>query len=177
MVNYEAQINQTPTPYLPVQPGSSRKKQAGLAIAGGLLGMTAYYLPVSKDSFVNKAFEMKRNENFDDIRRLRDIAEEVEKEKLSTESKMILEQMGLTEDISAITRKCDALEKEVTDVASVKTIKDYFIDSFESCKKNTRLMDAQSADAYKAVKRSKFWWGVGIGSGIGLALGLINGRD
>ena len=177
MVNYEAQVNQMPTPYLYSSPASSKKRQTGLAIAGGLIGMNAYYIPVKKDTFVNRGFEMKRTENFDQIVSLRNIAEEVEKNKLSNESKMILEQLGVSADISAITRKCDELEKEVTDSASVKRIKDSFIDSFDRCKKNTHLMDSASSDAYKAVRRSKFWWGAGIGAGIGLALGLLGSRN
>lgn len=176
MVNYEAQINQMPTPYLPSKP-SGKKQQAGLALFGGLVGMNAYYLPVTKDTFVNRAFEMKRNENFDDIVSLRNVAEEVEKNKLSTESKMILSQMGLPEDINAITAKCDTLEKEVTDSSSVKRIKDSFVSTFDRCKNKTHLMDAASSDAYKAVKRNKFRWGVGIGTAVGLAIGLMSNRD
>ncbi len=175
-VNYEAQINQMPYPYLPAR-GTSKKRKIGMMVAGGLIGMNAYYLPVKKDVFVQRGFDMKRNENFDQIRTLKNIAEEVEQNKVSTESKMILQQLGLSEDVSAITRKCDSLEKEVTDKASVKRIKDAFINCFDSCKKNTHLMDSACSDAYRAVKRNKFNWGVGIGAGIGLALGLMGSRD
>lgn len=175
-VNYEAQINQTPYSYMPAQ-GSSKKRKLGMTVAGGLIGMNAYYLPVKKDVFVQRGFDMKRNDNFSQIRSLRNIAEEVERNEVSTESKMILQQMGLAEDITAITNKCDALEKEVTDPASVKNIKNKFITCFDTYKKDTHLMDSACSDAFREVRRNKFRWGVGIGSAIGLALGLMGSRD
>lgn len=175
-VNYEAQINQMPYSYLPAQ-GSSKKRNLGMMVAGGLVGMNAYYLPVKKDVFVQRGFDMKRNNNFSQIRSLRNIAEEIERNEISTSSKMILQQMGLAEDITAITNKCDALEKEVTDAASVKNIKDKFITCFDTHKKKTHLMDSTCSDAYREVRWNKFKWGVGIGAAVGLALGLMSSRD
>ena len=175
-INYEAQVNQMPYAYLP-QEGSSNKRKIGMMVGGGLIGMNAYYLPVKKDTFVQRGFDIKRNDNFSQIRSLRRIAEEVERNDVSTESKMILQQMGLSEDITAITNKCDALEKEVTDAASVKNIKDKFIDCFDTHKNKTHLMDSACSDAYREVKWSKFRWGVGIGAAVGLALGLMSSRD
>jgi len=176
-VSYEAQVNQIPAPYYYPQTGSSKKRKYGTMLIGGLLGMNAYYLPVSKDTFVQRGFDIKRDDNFDQIRKLKTVAEEIEKENLSTESKMILQEMGLPEDINAVTAKCVALEKEVTDPSSVRTIKEKFINSFENFKKHTHKMDAECSDAFRAAKWNKFKWGVGIGSGIGLALGLLGSRD
>ena len=38
-------------------------------------------------------------------------------------------------------------------------------------------MDNTCASAFKEIKRSKFWWGAGIGAAVGLALSLIGSRD
>lgn len=177
-VSYEAQVNQIPAPYYyPQQTVPSKKRKYGTMLIGGLLGMNAYYLPVSKDTFVQRGFDRKRDDNFDQIRKLKTVAEEIEKENISTESKMILQEMGLPEDVSAITAKCVELEKEVTDPSSVQTIKGKFISSFENFKKKTHKMDAECSDAFRAAKWNKFKWGVGIGAGIGLALGLLSSRE
>ena len=176
-VNYEAQVNQMPVPYYYPPATSSKKRVLGMTVAGGLIGMNAYYLPVKKDVFVQRAFDMTRNEAFADISRLRDIAVEVDKGEVSTESKMILQQMGVAEDRSAITNKCIELENKVTDKTSVKTLKDNFANVFDNFKKKTHKMDALSSDAYREVRRNKFCWGLGIGAGIGLALGLMSSRD
>ena len=176
-VNYEAQVNQMPVPYYYPPASSSKKRVLGMTVAGGLIGMNAYYLPVKKDVFVQRAFDMTRDEAFDDISRLRDIAVEVDKGEVSTESKMILQQMGVAEDRGAITNKCAELENKVTDKTSVQTLKDNFANVFDNFKKKTHKMDALCSDAYREVRRNKFRWGVGIGAGIGLALGLMSSRD
>ena len=175
-VNYNAQVNQMPIPYYYPQSGSSKKKY-GLMVAGGLIGMNAYYLPIKKDVFVQRAFDMTRNEIYDQIRTLKNIAEEVDKNEVSTQSKMILQEFGLSENRDAITNKCIELDKKVSDPVLVKRLKDSFITSFDNCKKKTHLMDSVCADAYKAAKWNKFKWGVGIGSAIGLAIGLIGSRE
>ena len=176
MVNYEEQINQAPYYYSTYNNHSYRRKVGGM-IAGGLLGTLAYYIPVTKDSFVQRGFDMTRDEAYNQIRSLKNIAEEIEAGQVSTKSKMILQDMGLPEDVNAITVKCTELEHNVSDKASVKAIKDKFADSFERCGKKTSLMDAASSDAYRAVKQNKFKWGLGIGAAIGLALGLLTSRD
>ena len=178
MVSYEAQINQYPTPYYsPSSPTSRKRKIIGATLVGGLIGMNAYYIPVDKDIFVQRAFEMKRDENYRQIETLKNIAQEVEKNKVSTESKMILQEMNLFEDVTDITNKCMQLENEISETNSVKNIKDRFIDSFDRCKKHMSIMDSPASDAYKAVRKNKFYWGIGIGSAIGLALGLMTSRD
>ena len=177
-VNYEAQVNQMPVPYYyPHSSSASVKRIVGMTLAGGLIGMTGYYIPVQKDVFVQRAFDMTRNDAYDDISRLRDIAVEVDNGEVSTESKMILQQMGVAEDRTAIANKCIELENKVTDKTSVKTLKDGFASAFDNAKKKTHKMNALCSDAYREVRRNKFRWGVGIGSDIGLALGLLSSRD
>lgn len=177
MVNYDAQINQMPTPYYSMIPTSSKKKTLGLATAGGLIGMNAYYLPVTKDAFVQRAFNVTKKDAFEKIETLKVIATEVAENRVSTESKMILQDMGLSESVSDITRKCSELAKKVTDSAEVKSLKADFDNNFKSYKKKPSLMDNNCAEAFRLIKRNKFRWGIGIGAGIGLALGLMTSQD
>lgn len=177
MVNYDAQVGQIPTPYSTISPSGSNKRKIGLALAGGMIGMNAYYLPVQKDSFVNRAFDITKKEADEQISALKSIAEEVANNKVSTESKMILQDMGLAEDVAAITNKCTALDRRVSEPNSVKALKEDFSRNFKSYKKNAALMDNTCAKAFKGVKQNKFKWGAGIGAGIGLALGLLTSRD
>ena len=177
MVDYNAQVNQIPTPYVNVSSSGSKKRKIGAAMAGALIGMNAYYVPVSKDSFVNRAFDITKKKAEQEINMLKNIAEEVAGDKVTTESKMILQDMGLAEDVVAITNKCSALDRSVTDPANVKTLKADFASNFKSYKKDVSLMDNTCAEAFRAIKRNKFKWGAGIGAAIGLALGLITSRD
>ena len=38
--------------YYPTSPSAAKKKEIGATIAGSLIGMNAYYLPIKKDVFV-----------------------------------------------------------------------------------------------------------------------------
>lgn len=175
MSNYDTQVGQTP--YYPTTSGGSTKRKIGAALAGAMIGMNAYYLPVQKDAFVNKAFNITQKEAEEQIATLKTIAEEVADSSVSTESKMILQEMGLPEDITAITNKCIALDRKVSEPSLVKALKRDFRRNFDSYKKNIALMDNNCAKAFKAVKQNKFKWGAGIGAGVGLVLGLITSRD
>lgn len=77
-------------------------------LAGGLIGMNAYYFPVKKDVFVQNAFDLTKAEADNQIAVLTKIAQEVDKKNVSTQSKMILQEMGLAEDVVQITNKCIA---------------------------------------------------------------------
>ena len=177
MVNYDAQVGQMPVPYSTISSSGSRKRKIGATMAGAMIGMNAYYLPVKRDSFVNRAFDTTKKEAEEQITALKSIAEEVAINKVSTESKMILQDMGLAEDVVVITNKCTALDRRVSDPTSVKALKADFSRNFDSYKKNIALMDNNCAKAFKGVKQNKFKWGAGIGAGIGLALSLITSRD
>lgn len=175
MVNYDAQVGQMPTPYY--SQSGSRKRKIGATLAGAMIGMNAYYIPVTKDSFVNKAFDITKKEADEQIATLKSIAEEVAEGKVSTESKMILQDMGLSEDVVTITNKCSALDKNVSDPDTVKSLKKDFSRNFKKYKKDAATMDNTCAKAFKAVKWNKFKWGLGIGAGVGLALSLMTSRD
>ena len=88
--------------YYPPSPSAQKKKTIGLAAAGGLIGMNAYYLPVKKDVFVQRAFDVTHNEATTQILALRNAAKEVLENKVSPESKMILQEMGLSEDFKSV---------------------------------------------------------------------------
>ncbi len=163
--------------YYQSNPSASRKHKIGAMMAGGLIGMNAYYLPVKKDTFVQRAFDITKLNTQKQISTLAKIAKEIDENKISTESKMILQEMGLEQDIDAITKKCIELDKTITDETSVKNLKDKFIKNYDTFKKQPSLMDNTSNEAFKAVKRNKFKWGLGIGAAIGLVLGLITSRE
>ena len=177
MVNYEAQINQAPIPYYTIPVKSSKDNILGMSIAGGIVGMNAYFLPIKKDAFVQRAFNVTKQEAFNHINTLEKIAREVEQNQISPKSKMILQDFGLSEDIVEIGRKCSDLAEEVTDPDKVKALKADFDNNFDNYKKKPSLMDNNCAEAFRLIKRNKFRWGVGIGAGIGLALGLMTSRD
>lgn len=177
MVNYDAQVGQMPTPYYSASPSGARKRKVGATLAGAMIGMNAYYVPIKKDTFVNRAFNITQKEAEEQIKTLKSIAEEVADNKLSTESKMILQDMGLSADVTAITNKCTALDRRVSDPDSVKAIKRDFSRNFDRYKKDVSLMDNNCAKAFKAIRQNKFKWGSAIGAGIGLALSLMTSRD
>jgi hypothetical protein len=175
MVNYDAQVNQMPVQYYSTS--GSKKRKLGATLAGALIGMNAYYLPVKQDSFVQKAFDITQKNAREQISILKEIAQEVAENKVSTQSKMILQDMGLPENVSAIASKCTSLDRQVSEPANVKNLKEGFRSNFSNYKKNIALMDNTCAEAFRAVKRNKFKWGAGIGAAVGLALGLISSRD
>ncbi len=158
-------------------PAAAKKRKAGATILGGMLGMTAYYLPFTKDEFVNKAFKITKNEANAQIVSLTQAVKEIEKNALSSESKMILQEMGVNPDIREITQKCMDIDKKVSDPDSVKTLKTYFSNNFKNFKKNPHLMDNNCSDAFKALKWNKFKWGMGIGAALGLAFSLLSSRE
>lgn len=175
MASYDTQMMaQMYSPY--PQRGSSVSKTIGVTMLGGMIGMNAYYLPVGKDTFVQRAFDLTKEEATEQINTLKNIAEEVEKKKVSTPSKMILTDMALPEDVTAISNKCSEIEKKVTDPEAVKTLKDSFSKNFENYKKNAALMDNNCAEAFRSIKWGKFRWGMGIGAAIGLALSLMSDK-
>lgn len=163
--------------YYPPSPSAQKKKTIGLAAAGGLIGMNAYYLPVKKDVFVQRAFDVTHNEATTQILALRNAAKEVLENKVSPESKMILQEMGLSEDFKQITNKCIDLDRKVSDPSSVKNLKADFASNFAKYKKDASLMDNNCAKAFKIIKRNKFLWGLGIGAAIGAALSLIGSKS
>ena len=163
--------------YYPPSPSAQKKRTVGLAVAGGLIGMNAYYIPIKKDVFVQRAFDVTHDEATTQIMALKNAAKEVLEGKVSPESKMILQEMGLSEDFHQITNKCIDLDRKVSDPSNVKRLKADFASNFDNYKKDASLMDNNCAKAFKLIKRNKFLWGVGIGAAVGAALSFIGSKN
>ncbi len=156
---------------------SEKSKRIGATVLGGVLGMTCYYLPISKDVFVNSAYRVVKNNAKRDIKGLREAADEISANKVSNESKILLHRLGVAENVDAIKAKCTALRESVTDPATVKAMKKDFADNFKSYKKDASLMDPVCAKAMSNIKWNGFKWGMGIGALLGAALSLVATKD
>lgn len=137
----------------------------------GVVGMSAYYLPVTKDRFVRTAFNIVKNQTEDTIEQLNDAALSLAKGKLKPEDKVILSQNGVAETVDAINTKIADLTKSITDSNVVKNIKKGFADNFKDFKKSEALMDSVSSKAFSKIRWQNFGWGAGIGFIVGNAIG------
>ena len=156
---------------------SEKSKRIGATLLGGMLGMACYYLPVSKDTFVNEAFRVTKRNAEKDIQALSTAAEEFSKHKLTNESKILLHRLNVTESFEAIKEKCKALTESVTDSDRVKALKKDFADNFKRYKKDASLMDSVTAKAMSNIKWNGFKWGMGIGAALGAALSMLTAKD
>ena len=171
-MNYDASISYLPRPVEP-----NKAKLLGATLFGGMLGMTCYYLPVTKDTFVNAAYRETKKVADDNIKSLNIAADEISKNKLSNESKIFLHQIGVGENINDIMDKCKSLKEEITDPNNVQLMKKKFADNFKSYKKDASLMDTVTAKAMSGIKWNGFKWGMGIGAILGAALHLLISRS
>lgn len=173
MNNYDASMN-----YGGAYPApTSKSKKAGAALLGGLVGMTCYYLPVGKDVFVNEAFRVTKNCTEKDIKGLEEAAAEISKDKLSSEGKLLLRRLGVSETVDAVADKCKTLKESLANPTNVKNMKADFDKNFKSYKKQASLMDTNTAKAMSNIKWNGFKWGAAIGAVLGLALSLVLGRE
>lgn len=156
---------------------SPRSKRVGATILGGLLGMTCYYLPVGKDVFVNTAFRVTKKNAENDIKCLKEAADEITKNKLSNDAKIFLTRLGVAENINSIAQKCKDLKDSITDKVRVTTLKKDFADNFQNYKKDGSLMDTVTSKAMSTIKWNGFKWGMTIGALLGAALSLIATQD
>ena len=170
-MNYDASMNYGTSPV------STRSKRIGATLLGGMLGMTCYYLPISKDTFVNTAFSVTRKNAENDIKILTQAAEEIHKKKLSDENKIFIRRLGVAETLDDIGQKCKDLRESVTDPTTVKALKKDFADNFTKYKKDASLMDTVAAKAMSNIKWNGFKWGMGIGAALGAAISLIATKD
>lgn len=146
----------------------------------GTAGMSAYFLPVTKDRFVRTAFNIKKELTEDKIDFYKETASQITKKNLKIDNKMFLKEEGVAEDIDAISRKCIDLRKSITDSATVQSLKKSFEDNFLNYKKSEAMMDNIASDAFKRIRWTNFGWGVGIcfliGSAIGAAMSKPSGQ-
>ena len=85
-----------------VQPSKDRSKSLGTGAVLGMVGMNAYFLPVTKDRFVRNAFDITRELTEDKIDLLNESAIQIANKKLRPENKIFLSQLGVSENIDAI---------------------------------------------------------------------------
>lgn len=138
----------------------------------GLVGMTAYYLPIRKDRFVRNSYEIVKHNAKLDIENLNDAAMAINNRKLKSEHKLFLSQMGVAENIDAINSKVADLQKILTDTDTVKNLKQGFLDNFESFKASESLLDPISTKALQKIRWTNFAWGAFIGFVLGSVLSL-----
>lgn len=149
----------------------TRAMAAGTGLA--VLGMSAYYLPVTENRFVKAAFSVVEDEACDTVELLNNSALSISKNNLKPDQKLFLSQLGVAEDITAINAKIADLKNSVTDKNLVKTLKQGFADSFKDCKKSEILRDSIASKAFSRIRWTNFAWGAGIGFLLGNALSKI----
>lgn len=158
---------------VPSQQNKSKAIGAGTAL--GVIGMSAYHLPVTKNRFVRTAYNVQKGLTEDIIERLNDSADEVAKNKVTPETKVFLNEHGVAETLDAISNKCIELKKSITDKNAVKTLKEYFANNFKDFKKSEELADVISSKALSRIRWTNLGWGAFIGFILGNA--LVGGRS
>lgn len=148
---------------------NNNKANLGMGATLGVVGMSAYYLPVTKNRFIRTAYDIRKEMSEDKIELLNKSAEEISKKKLSAESKIFLKDIGVNENVDDIANKCAELKKTFTDDNLVKTMKKYYADNFKNFKKSEALMDTVSSKAFSRIK----WRNLGWGAAIGFILGSV----
>ena len=146
-----------------VQPSKDRSKSLGTGAVLGMVGMNAYFLPVTKDRFVRNAFDITRELTEDKIDLLNESAIQIANKKLRPENKIFLSQLGVSENIDAINDKCLELKKSITDSDIVKNMKKSFEDNFKTFKKSEASMDIVASKAFSKIRLTNFTWGTVIG--------------
>lgn len=144
-----------------------RAKAIGAGTVLGLAGMTAYHLPVTKDRFVRTAFSIVKNKTGEDIEMLNDSALALSKNRLKSEQKLFLSQMGVDENLESINSKIAELKNSITDNDMVKALKQGYADNFSTFKKSEALMDPISSKAFQTIRWRNFGWGAVIGFVLG----------
>lgn len=140
-----------------------RAKAAGAGAILGMIGMSAYHLPVTKDRFVRSTFNIVKNQAEENIEMLNESALAISKNKLKDEHKLFLSQLGVSENIASINNKIAELKKSITDSDMVKALKKGYADSFSTFKKSEALMDPVASKAFQRIRWNNFGWGAVIG--------------
>ena len=151
---------------------SENRTSIAMGAGLGVVGMSAYYLPVTKNRFVRNAFDVTKGIAEDKLEILNDSALELTKRgELSGDRAVFLRELGVDEDLDSISRKCSEIKKTITDSDSVKNMKKTFADGFKDMKKNEALIDNISSKAFSKIRWTNFFWGAGIGFVLGNVLG------
>lgn len=156
---------------------NNKAKAIGAGAVLGMVGMNAYFLPVTKDRFVRTAFNLVRENTEDTIDRLNESAVQIANKRISPENKLFLAQSGIAECVDAINTKCVELKKSVTDTDAVKLLKKNFEDNFKSFKKSEALMDSIASDTFSRIRWTNFTWGTIIGFILGCVMASQAGHS
>ncbi len=146
-------------------------KVLGTGVAAGVVGMSAYYLPVTKDRFVREAYNIVKEDTEDQLKVFNEVAAAKLSGRIKTEHKLLLSQYGIPDDLTAINNKISDLRKNILDNNVVKNIKQGFADNFKDYRTSEALMDVTASKAFRNIKWRSFAWGTGIGFVLGCVLG------
>ena len=138
----------------------------------GLVGMSAYYLPITKNRFVRNSYDVVKQRAKSDIEQLDEIAIALNNKNLKSEQKIFLSQMRIGETLDEINGKVIELKKLFTDNDVVKTLKQGFLDNYQSFKTSEALLDPVSTKALQKIRWTNFGWGTFIGFVLGSVLSL-----
>lgn len=156
----------------PVITPRERTHAIGSGVLLGLAGMSAYYLPVTKDRFVRNSYDVVKNKAKTNIELLDEAALAISGKKLNNEQKLFLSQLGVSEDVVSINSKVAELKKTLTDGDTVKQLKQKFLENFKDFKKSEALVDPVSIKALQKIRWANFAWGAVIGFVLGNVIGL-----
>jgi hypothetical protein len=157
--------------------GTKTRRRLGATMLGCLAGMGAYFIPVNKDVFVNRAFEESKKEIQTDISQLKKAELELRKGNISRESTGYLAKRNINEAVDDVVNELRTQEERITLPDSVRSIKEELANNFNNLKKEARLRSNPESAAFQAIKWNNFAWGVGICAAVGLALSLLSSRD
>ena len=91
---------------------SDNRKSMAMGAGLGVVGMSAYYLPITKNRFVRNAFDVTKGIAEDKLEILNDSALELTKRgELSGDRAVFLRELGVAEDLDSISRKCSEIKK------------------------------------------------------------------
>lgn len=160
-----------------VQPSQNKSKAIGAGAVLGLVGMNAYFLPVTKDRFVRTAFAVTKEMAEDKIDLLNESAIQITNKKLHPENKIFLSQLGISENLDEINAKCVELKNSITDSTIVKNLKQSFEDNFKTFKKSEASMDNVASKAFSRIRWTNFGWGAAIGFILGSVLASASSQS
>lgn len=149
-----------------------RTKAIGAGAVLGMAGMTAYYLPITKDRFVRNSYDIVTSKTKSDIEMLDEAALALSNKNLKNEHKLFLSQLGVDETIEAINTKVAELKKSLTDSDTVKNLKEGFLENFQNFKKSEALADPITTKALQKIRWTNFAWGTVIGFILGSVISL-----
>ena len=147
-----------------ISPNQDRAKLIGTGSVGAVAGMSAYYLPVRKDSFVRNDYEIIKNNSEEKILKFNEAAMNISSgNRLKAEQRLFLSQEGIAETVADINAKVNDLRKIIIDNNHIKTVKEDLANNFANFKKSEALRDAVASKSFQKIRWTNFAWGAGIG--------------